>query len=126
MKGNPPQSYISFRDSVYVRIYRNKSSRTTWGHPWYSGSEPDCWSTGRAIDTAPGACFITKIHLISTGCPRPSIALQMQNHGIKHHSFIPKGTSLRCAVKVKITMKRGRYVELVHCVYLVLCAKCMR
>ena len=24
------------------------------GHPQLSGSAPDCWSTGRAIDPAPG------------------------------------------------------------------------
>ena len=29
-----------------------------------------------------------KIHLISPGCSRPSIALQVQNGGLKHHSFI--------------------------------------
>ena len=29
-----------------------------------------------------------EIHLISPGCPRPSIALQMQNRGLKRHSFI--------------------------------------
>ena len=28
-----------------------------------------------------------KIHPISPGCPRPSIALQVQTHGLKHHSF---------------------------------------
>ena len=39
-----------------------------------------CWTTGQkvswAIDPAPGACFIPKIHLISLGCLRPSIAFQ--------------------------------------------------
>ena len=28
-----------------------------------------------------------KIHLISPGCPRPNIALQMQNRSLKHDSF---------------------------------------
>ena len=28
-----------------------------------------------------------KIHFSSPGCPRPSIALQMQNRDLKHHSF---------------------------------------
>ena len=28
-----------------------------------------------------------KIHLIRPGCFRPSIALTVQNHGLKHHSF---------------------------------------
>ena len=46
----------------------------------------DCWSTGRAIDPAPG--IHNKIHLIIPGCPRPSIALQEQNRGLKHQSFI--------------------------------------
>ena len=29
-----------------------------------------------------------KIHLIRPGCLRPSIALTVQNRGLKHHSFI--------------------------------------
>ena len=29
-----------------------------------------------------------KIHLISPGCPHPSIALQVQNRGLKQNSFI--------------------------------------
>ena len=29
-----------------------------------------------------------KIHSISTGCPRPSIALEVQNCGLKHQSFV--------------------------------------
>ena len=29
-----------------------------------------------------------KINLVSPGCPRPSIALQVQIRGLKHHSFI--------------------------------------
>ena len=28
-----------------------------------------------------------KIHLINPSCPRPNIALQLQNCGLKHHSF---------------------------------------
>ena len=28
-----------------------------------------------------------KLHLISPGCPKPSISLQMQNRGLKHHLF---------------------------------------
>ena len=28
-----------------------------------------------------------KIHIIRPGCPLPSIALQMPNRGLKHHSF---------------------------------------
>ena len=28
-----------------------------------------------------------KIHLISPGCPRPGIALQVQNRSLQHHSF---------------------------------------
>ena len=31
--------------------------------------------------------FFTDLFL-SPGCPRPSIALQVQNHGLKHHTFI--------------------------------------
>ena len=29
----------------------------------------------------------TKIHLISSGCPQLSLALTVQNRGLKHHSF---------------------------------------
>ena len=36
--------------------------------------------------TAPGACFITKF--ISLTQVVPSIALQMQNRGLKHHAFL--------------------------------------
>ena len=32
-----------------------------------------------------------KIHLISPGCPRPSIALQVQNRGLKQFHFIQWG-----------------------------------
>ena len=35
------------------------------GHPLYSGSTLDCWSNGRAIDPAPGACFTTKLILLA-------------------------------------------------------------
>ena len=43
------------------------------------------WTTDQAIDPAPGAWFITEIHLISLGCPRSSISLHcMQNRGLKH------------------------------------------
>ena len=45
------------------------------GHPWHSGSMLDCWLTGRAINCTWGM-ICNKIHLISPGCPRPSIALQ--------------------------------------------------
>ena len=31
----------------------------------------------------------TEIHLINPGCSQVSITLQMQNHGLKHHSFNP-------------------------------------
>ena len=31
-----------------------------------------------------------KIHLFSSGCPRPRIALQVQNGGLKHHSLVLK------------------------------------
>ena len=55
------------------------------GHPCYSGSALDYRWRGRAIGPAPGAWFIT-CHLISPGCPQPSIALQVLNHGLKHHS----------------------------------------
>ena len=37
-----------------------KLSVLTRGHPWYSGIALDCWPTGRAIDPAPGARFVTK------------------------------------------------------------------
>ena len=37
-----------------------------------SGSTLDCWSSGQVI----GGMIHNKIHLISPGCPQPSIALQ--------------------------------------------------
>ena len=71
-----------------------------WGGGWggeggggleskHSGSVLDGWSTGRTISPAKGA-FHNKIQLISAGCPRSSIALQVQNHDLKHHSFLKK------------------------------------
>ena len=50
--------------------------RAYWGHPWFIGSVLGCWSTGRVIDPAPGAWFMTKILLIRPGYLRPSITLQ--------------------------------------------------
>ena len=62
----------------------------------------DCWSKGRAVNPASGAWLIAKfitagqqvkrsilhkIHFISQGCPRPSIALTVKDHGLKHHSI---------------------------------------
>ena len=48
-----------------------------WGLPWYSGSAMDCWSTGRSIDSAPGAWFLTNLKVIILArCPRPSLSLQ--------------------------------------------------
>ena len=41
-----------------------------------TGGALDCRSTGWVIDLAPGPWFIQKIHLICSGCPQPSIALQ--------------------------------------------------
>ena len=46
------------------------------GQSCHSGRALDCMSTGWAIDPAPGAWFLTKIHLISPGCLPPSIALK--------------------------------------------------
>ena len=56
-------------------------------HSWYSGSTLDCWATGWAIDLAPGTRFITKFISLAR-CPRPSIALQVQNRCLKYHSFL--------------------------------------
>ena len=44
------------------------------------------------MNHAPGAGSIramihNKINLISPSCPRPNIALQVQNHDLKHQSF---------------------------------------
>ena len=43
----------------------------------------DCWSTGRAIDLAPRAGFITIFISFAQVFPGP-----VQNRGLKHHSFI--------------------------------------
>ena len=40
--------YIHLSTYVSIHLYST-------GHPWYSGSARDFWSTGRAIDPAPGA-----------------------------------------------------------------------
>ena len=56
----------------------------------YSGSALDYFPTGRAIDPSPGAwrdMIDNESHLISPGCPRTTLALQVQNRGLKHHSF---------------------------------------
>ena len=37
--------------------------------------------------TTPGGVIRNNIHLISPGCPRPSVAFQVQNRGLKYHSF---------------------------------------
>ena len=41
------------------------------GHPWYSGSALDCWSTGPAIDPVAAACFITKFISLAQFVPGP-------------------------------------------------------
>ena len=40
-------------------------------HPWYSDSALDYWPTGRAINPAPGAKFITKFISFAHVVPRP-------------------------------------------------------
>ena len=45
---------------------------------WYNGSMLDCWSTGRVINLHQGhdSMIHNNIHLISSGCPQPCMALQ--------------------------------------------------
>ena len=43
------------------------------------------WTAGREIDTV---MFHNKIYLPHPGCLWPSIALTVQNRGLKHHSFV--------------------------------------
>ena len=50
---------------AYTYLHANWDMRYSisevWSrHPWYSDSVLDCWPTGRAVDPAPGAWFITK------------------------------------------------------------------
>ena len=71
------------RVSHWCMIYRVRK-----GHPWYNSSALDCWSTGLSDRSCTRGMIHAKIHLISRGCPRSSIALQVQNRGLKHHSFI--------------------------------------
>ena len=48
----------------------------------------DCWPTGRASDWSSARGMIhNKIHLVCLGCLQPSIALTVQNRGLKQHSF---------------------------------------
>ena len=56
-----------------------------WGrHPWYSGL-----LSNRSSDQSCARGMVhNKIHLIRQGCLRPSIALTVQNRGLKHQSFI--------------------------------------
>ena len=65
---------VSFLWYVYVLKER----------PWSSGSVLGCWSTGRAIDPAPGAWFIAKF--ISQVVPVLD-SLSVQNRGLNHHLF---------------------------------------
>ena len=58
--------------------------KSVWGHPWYRGTALNCWSTGRAINPAPG-------HDPSQNSPHSLRLSQVQyslNGGLKHHSFI--------------------------------------
>ena len=52
------KSYLKrHRTDFLIRFINHQSVR--W-RPWYSGSALDFWSTGRAINPAPGALLITK------------------------------------------------------------------
>ena len=61
--------------------------KASQGHPWCSGSELDYWPTGRVIDPAPGAWFITKFILFAKVVPAQH-SLTVQNRGLKHQSFL--------------------------------------
>ena len=53
-----PQLY---QDQYWVpELTSELLSGTIKGHPWYSGSELDCWSIGLVIDPAPGASIHNK------------------------------------------------------------------
>ena len=46
------------------------------------------WTASQLSDRSPTRGMIhNKIPLINPGYPRPSIALQVQNRGLKHHSL---------------------------------------
>ena len=46
---------------IYVCMYKSMySCMYVCTYPWYSVGALDYWPTGRAIDSAPGACFIMK------------------------------------------------------------------
>ena len=64
------------RAVIIIQITRIIIIRLLWGQLWCRASILDCGSTGRAIDPAPGACFIPQMHVVSPGCPRPRIVLQ--------------------------------------------------
>ena len=59
---------------------------TLRGRPWYSDSALDYWSTGRAIDPAPGAWFITKFISLTQVVPA-QFSLTVQNRGLRRQSF---------------------------------------
>ena len=55
-----------------------------------------------------------KIHLISPGCPLPSIALQVQDRGLKHYSFQPNMPK-QCTLDYD-TVKSGVMILVIHTV----------
>ena len=78
--------HMGFEDKCNPR-YCTCSKSSCWSSIFQTRS--DIWgfieNSTRAIDPAPVAWFLTKIHLISSGCPRPSITLQ--NRDLKDQSF---------------------------------------
>ena len=84
---------------IYVIIIYIKQ-----GHRYYSGSALDCCMVNRSSDlSCTRGMILNRIHLISPGCPWPRIALQVQNRGVKHQSFIPyisKHTDILFSLKI--------------------------
>ena len=75
-------TYLSFF-YIYITTYRGDIHDTVVV-PWTVGLLVNRSSDRSCIR----GMFQNKIYLISPCCLRPSIALTVQNHGLKHQSFI--------------------------------------
>ena len=83
-------SWFKLEIYVYCKLYvwhgRTFVPRIMWGHPWCRGS--DGLLVNRSTDrSCTRGMIYNQIYLISPGCPRSSIVLQVQNRGLTHNSF---------------------------------------
>ena len=74
------QNILYFIIKMYL-ILKQRGTLSTMVVHWTADQQVE-----RVIRAAPGTWFITKFIALAM-CPRPSIVLQVQNRGKKHHSF---------------------------------------